>query len=190
MTKIESVVKILKNGGVGVMPTDTIYGLVGSALSRKAVTRIYKLRERNPEKPMIILVGSIEDIRQFGIRVNRRVSKILDELWPGKVSVILPCKSKKFSYLHRDKNSLAFRLPKKRGLIEILRKTGPLVAPSANLEGKLPAKTIAGAKKYFGDRADFYLNGGKLISAPSTLVKIKNGEISVKRLGARKISKK
>ncbi|MEK7086781.1 MAG: L-threonylcarbamoyladenylate synthase [Patescibacteria group bacterium] len=186
LVKIKSVVEILKNNGVGVIPTDTIYGLVGSALSRKTVTRIYELRERNPGKPMIILVASIEDIRQFGIRVNRRVSKILDELWPGKVSVILPRKSKKFSYLHRNKNSLAFRLPQKRNLIEILEKTGPLVAPSANLEGKSPAKTITEAKKYFGDRADFYLNGGKLISAPSTLVKIKNGEISVKRLGGRK----
>ncbi len=49
--------KILKSGGIGVIPTDTIYGLVGSALNKKAVRRIYQLRQRNPKKPLIILIG-------------------------------------------------------------------------------------------------------------------------------------
>ncbi|MEK7522400.1 MAG: Sua5/YciO/YrdC/YwlC family protein [Patescibacteria group bacterium] len=53
--------EILKNGGIGVIPTDTIYGIVGSALNKKTVERIYKLRRRNLKKPMIVLIGSIND---------------------------------------------------------------------------------------------------------------------------------
>ena len=57
MLKTAPIVTTLRNGGVGVVPTDTIYGIVGSALNPKTVARIYKLRRRNPKKPMIILIG-------------------------------------------------------------------------------------------------------------------------------------
>lgn len=172
------------------MPTDTLYGIVGSALNKKAVARIYKLRKRNLRKPMIILISSLSDLRRFGIKPDFRTTKILQTLWPGKVSVVLTCGSKKFSYLHRGKKSLAFRLPASKNLRKILDKTGPLVAPSANLEGKPPAKTIKEAKKYFGDKVDFYVNAGKIDSAPSTLVGFKNKKLTLLREGAGKISKK
>ena len=61
--------KILLNHGVGVLPTDTLYGLVGSALSKKAVARIYKLRRRNPQKPFIILISSLADLKLFNIKL-------------------------------------------------------------------------------------------------------------------------
>lgn len=179
---------ILKNGGVGVLPTDTIYGLVGSALNKETVARIYKLRKRNLRKPMIILIAAVSDLRQFGIKVNCQTAKILKNLWPGKISVILPYQSKKFFYLHRGTKTLAFRLPAKASLRKLLKKTGPLVAPSANLEGKPPAKTITEAKKYFADKIDFYVDGGKIFSPPSTLVEIKNKKIFIRHRGVRKVS--
>jgi L-threonylcarbamoyladenylate synthase len=72
----------------------------------------------------------------------------------------------------------------------LLKKAGPLVAPSANPEGMEPAKTIKEAKEYFGERVDFYINGGKLLSPPSTLIEIKNKKIFIKRKGAVKIKEK
>jgi L-threonylcarbamoyladenylate synthase len=74
-------------------------------------------------------------------------------------------------------------LSAKRDLIKLLKKTGPLVAPSANPEGSKPAKIIKEARKYFGNKIDFYVNQGKLDSLPSTLVVIKNGRIIIKRQG-------
>lgn len=164
--KYKKIVGILKKDGIGVVPTDTLYGLVGSAFSKKAINRIYKIKNRNKKKKMIVLISSINDLKKFGIS-NRLIcanERILEKVWPGKVSVIL--------------NEIAFRLPAKKLLIEILKKTGPLVAPSANPEGKKPAKNIKEAKDYFGDSVDFYLSGGTLKSAPSTLIKIeKDGKI-------------
>jgi len=173
-----------KAGGVGVLPTDTIYGVVGRATDKKAVARIYKLRKRNPKKPFIILVSSLRDLNIFSIKLDKQTGKILNKLWPGKVSVVLECGTQKFKYLHRGTNTLAFRLPKKQALLKLLQKTGPLVAPSANPEGLLPAKTINETKKYFGGAVDFYENGGKLVSKPSTLISIKSGKIKVLRPGA------
>ena len=176
------IVKILARGGIGVLPTDTLYGVVGSAFSEKAVARLYRIRERDPRKPFIILIGSQSDLKRFGVTVDAPTQNILSRVWPGKVSVILPCPLKKFSYLHRGTGTLAFRLPRSLRIRTFLEKTGPLVAPSANLSGMPPAQTLREARKYFGDRVDFYLGAGKRRSGPaSTLIAVQNGKIVVKR---------
>ncbi|MBI2506742.1 MAG: L-threonylcarbamoyladenylate synthase [Candidatus Colwellbacteria bacterium] len=178
------IIDILTSGGVGILGTDTIYGLVGSALRPDAVERIYKLRYRDLRKPMIVLIGSLGDLNLFKIKLSRKEEDFLTKIWPGEVSVILSCSSNQFEYLHRGVKSLAFRLPKKKSLVQILRKTGPLTAPSANSEGHPPARTIKEAKKYFGDKVDFYLDEGRLDGHPSTLAALENGKLVIKRRGA------
>lgn len=183
MNTEHNVVNILKNEGVGVLGTDTIYGLVGLALSKKVVERIYKLKKRTPSKPFIILIADLNDLNYFNIKINPITKKLLQKIWPNSVSVILPCDDEKFSYLHRGTKTLAFRIPAKPDLLALLKATGPLVAPSSNPEGLPPAQTIKEAKKYFGNNVDFYLNEGKLISQPSTLIEIKKGKINILRQG-------
>ena len=175
---------ILRRNGVGVVPTDTIYGISAPALSEQAVMRIYKIRERDLKKPMIILISSLADLSKFGIRPAGITRKILKDNWPAKISVILPCSARKFFYLHRGTKALAFRMPKNAKLRDLIREVGPLVSTSVNYEGKPPAKNIGEARKYFGDRMDFYVDAGELDSAPSTLIAVKRGQISVLRQGA------
>jgi len=124
----------------------------------------------------------------FKIRIAKDTRNFLQKVWPGKISVILPCPYKKFTYLHRGAKTLAFRLPAKKDLIKLLKKTGPLVAPTANPEGLKPAKTVREAKRYFGNKIDFYVNQGKLNSLSSILVAVKNGQVVVKRRGAVKLA--
>lgn len=179
----KNIVKLLKTSKIGVMPTDTIYGLVGLALNEKVVESVYQIRKRSPNKPCIILISSIDNLQLFGITLNELIINYLANIWPNPVSVILPCPSEKFKYLHRGTDTLAFRLPKNPELLEILKETGPLIAPSANLEGFPYAKTIAEAKEYFTDQVDFYDDQGKLESDHSTLIKITEGKIIVLRQG-------
>ncbi|MFA4872033.1 MAG: L-threonylcarbamoyladenylate synthase [Patescibacteria group bacterium] len=185
--KSEEIINILKNGGIGILPTDTIYGLVGRALLPRTVEKIYKVRRRQPDKPFIILINSIADLKLFNIKINKKTRTILKKYWPGPVSIILPCPEKGFEYLHRGTKTLAFRLSDKNDLIKILKQTGPLVAPSANPEGLEPAKTIKQAKKYFNNQVDFYFDAGAMESEPSTLIRIENGKIEILRQGAIKI---
>jgi len=182
------IVPILLESGIGVLPTDTLYGMVGRALDKKTVERIYKLRKRDLKKPMIVLISSLNDLKIFGIKLNSKQKKILAKFWPGKVSVVLDCSSKKFEHLHRGGKTLALRFPKDKNLISLLKKTGPLVVPSVNVVGEKPAEIFSEAKKYFGDKVDFYIDAGKMKSKPSTLVSLdRNGNITVLRPGAVKI---
>jgi L-threonylcarbamoyladenylate synthase len=139
--------------------------------------------------PTIVLIGSLEDLRRFDIKLTVRAERVVRRVWPGKVSVILPCPSKKFAYLHRGSRSIAFRLPRPLWLREFLMRTGPLAAPSANVEGAPPARTIREARGYFGEKAKFYVGVGRLVSAPSTLVAIDaRGKARILRQGAAKVA--
>lgn len=172
---------ILKNGGIGVIPTDTIYGLVGSALRPETVRRIYKVRQRNSKKPCIVLIGNFYDLKLFGVSIAPDTRQLLKKYWPGRVSIILPCREKRFTYLHRGTKSLAFRLPQEKSLRDLLQKAGPLIAPSANPEGLSPAKSIRQAREYFSNAVDFYVDAGKIISKSSALIAFKNGSVTTLR---------
>lgn len=193
---LQAVVKKIKQGEVGVLPTDTLYGLVASAFSKKAVQKIYRLKKRNPKKPLIILISSFKDLEDFGVLLDKNTRLFLKKVWPGQVSVILGLsligqnkidrtrdRTNRLSYLKPRENTLAFRLPKPQWLRSILQKTGPLVAPSCNPEGLKPAQTISQAKKYFGDKLDFYFDQGRLSGKPSTLVALEGDIARVVRQG-------
>lgn len=185
-----SLVFNIRDGKIGVMPTDTIYGIVGSALNPDTVEEIYKLRKRTSDKPMIILISSIKDLEKFDVNLTVKQKDFLKKIWPNPVSVVLPCKGENFKYLHRGTKSLAFRIPRDSMLLKILRQTGPLVAPSANFEGEKPSENISDAKNYFGDQVDFYLDGGEISSIPSTLIELKEAEVRVLRQGNFRITSK
>jgi len=189
-------IEILKNGGVGVIPTDTVYGLVASAVNPVAIKKVIEIKNRSDGKGFIVLISSVDDLKLFGVTLTETARIFLQKFWPGSVSVILESANPEFDFLKKD-GTIAFRLPAKNDLIEILKQTGPLIAPSANPEGQPPAKNIAEAQKYFilpsgalaklGGQPDFYEDGGELDSAPSTLVKIVGDKVEVLRQGAVKV---
>ena len=167
---------LLKEGAIGVIPTDTIYGICASALNRKAAEEVYRLKRRDPSKQMIILIHAPNDLKTFGVFLSVKQKKVLEKLWPGKVSVILKVSGggRKFDYLHRGTKTLAFRLPKNRKLLDILKISGPIVAPSANFEGGKTAKNINEARRYFG-KSVFYYGKRTLNGKSSTLVDLRDG---------------
>lgn len=179
----DQAIRILQDGGVGVVPTDTLYGIVCRAKDKEAVLKVYHTRKRNMTKPCIILIENIEDMRLFGVRLTADIQKISKAIWPGMVSVIVPCENERWTYLHRGSRTLAFRIPKNEDIRAILHETGPLIAPSANFEGRPSCKTIEEAKKVFKDSVDLYVDGGRLEGRGSTLIAYEKDDIVLKREG-------
>lgn len=182
----ENLVKILKQGGIVVMPTDTIYGIVGRVEDRETVEKIYKIRKRSLEKQCIILISDIHELTKFGVEITDEQKEILKNYWQTNnqepVSIILDCENSKFEYLHRGTNTLAFRLPTNTLLQNLLKQTGPLVAPSANTEGTPPCKNIWEAKNYFGNLVDLYVDGGEIAGKSSKIIRLlKDGSVSIIR---------
>lgn len=195
---INKAINILQNGGVCVVPTDTIYGLVCVAGSKIAVNKLYKIKKRDTSKPCIILVTSLAQIKSFGVNPSDMQIEFMNKYWhfnevkyqnPESVSIILSCDSKKYEYLHRGVGSIAFRMigNKNKNLKKMIDCVGGILAPSANPQGMPVAITIAQAKKYFGTSVDFYLDGGTCNGEASTLVDYTNNKLEVLRIGKVKI---
>ena len=180
----DDVISSLQLGKLAVIPTDTLYGIVCSARDKEAVEKLYHLRGRDAAKPCIILIADISGLKEFGIVLSEADAKTLHKVWPGKVSVVFDCLGDEWVHLHRGgTKTLAFRVPDDEGLRNLLHNTGPLSAPSANLEGQPPAHTTAEAKNSFGDQVALYVDGGHRESLPSTVARLHDGVWKVLRQG-------
>jgi len=172
-TSIDSpeIVDLLNAGSIGVLRTDTLYGVVARADSEQAVRRVYELKDRSEHKSPIVLVSSRT---QLFDQTDSQVNALLDKVWPGPVSVIVPSALAPL-WIRRDNDSVAYRLPGNQSLQRLIEQTGPLIAPSANPEGKQPAMTIKEVYEYFGDEVDFYVDGGQVTDTnPSQLLLVGN----------------
>ncbi len=185
----ELVERIIK-GEIGVIPTDTVYGIVCSATNPESVERVYTICKRELNKPFIVTISKISDLKLFGIKLEKSVEEKIKNFWPGEVSVVLKCEEEGFRYLHRGLQSIAFRLPREGKFLNFLKKTGPLVATSANPQGESQANTIVEAKEYFKGKVEFYVDGGKIVNKTSTLIQILDNKVNILREGSFKIKYK
>lgn len=189
MSRMKELINTLKQGGVVVMPADTIYGLFGLARNQKTVEKIAQLKDRHHDKPFIVLVSSWSQLAELGVKISDQEKKLLRKVWPGPISLVLPDKKSHFSYLHHDRG-LAVRWPKHKFLTTLIKKTGPLVSTSANKTDNAPAETITEARAIFGGKVDLYLSAGRRLKTnPSTLISLENDKIEVLRKGAVTIKK-
>jgi tRNA threonylcarbamoyl adenosine modification protein (Sua5/YciO/YrdC/YwlC family) len=177
--------RLLKPGAVGVIPTDTVYGLAARAGDQPAAERLYQIKGRQA-KPGTLIAANLEQLEALGLK--HRYLKAVEQFWPGAVSVVIPAADPGLEYLHQGKMSLAVRLPADPELQNLLAQTGPLLTTSANPPGQPPAANIKQAMAYFGDQVDFYQDGGDLSNRqPSTIIRVVDDAIEVLRPGAAKV---
>ena len=175
-------IKLLDEGAVGVLPTDTVYGLVCSARNKVSVERLYGLKSRE-KKPGTLIGASVEQIADLGI--PKRYLKAVEHFWPGAVSVETP---HDIGYLTQKTGRQAIRIPAYDELLGLLGQVGPLQTTSANHPTEPTARNIDEAKRYFGDSVDFYVDYGELGNRPpSTIIRVVDDAIEVIREGAVKI---
>lgn len=177
----QEIPKLLLNGEIGILPTDTLYGLVARAADRSAVSRLYSAKSRS-NKPGTVIAAGINQL--VGLGLKKRYLKAVEHFWPNPISIVIPC-GPQLSYLHLGQHSLAVRIPADKTLNKLMIKSGPLLTSSANLPAAKPAVNIAQAEKYFSDKVDFYVDGGDLSShKPSTVIRIIDDAIDILRQGA------
>lgn len=171
---------LLADGRIGVIPTDTVYGLVCLATDEIAVKRFYDLKKRDA-KPGTIIAASVEQLVDLGLK--ERYLKPVAHYWPNPISIVIPC-GPELSYLHLGKLSLAVRIPNDHDLRQVLSKAGPLLTSSANKPGEPPTETIQEITKQFPG-LDFYVDGGDLKGhESSTVIRIVDDAVEVLRKGA------
>jgi L-threonylcarbamoyladenylate synthase len=130
---------VLCAGGVALLPTDTIYGLHALADHQSAILRIASMKDRDDTKPFLVLGSSIDQLEKAGAAAPHRIRPILEELWPGPLTAIVPLTMPIAA--SRGASSIGVRVPDLAWLRALLDRTGPLASTSANRSGEAPITT-------------------------------------------------
>ena len=182
LSGITLAIESIKNGGVVIFPTDTVYGIGCDPYNEDAVERIYQLKNRDSTKPLPVLAYSkrvLENIVEF----DETASRIAEKFWPGGLTMILPLKDDKLKKLSRGTNTLAVRVPNNKCVLAFLKKCELIVGTSANISGKEPFTDPQNNESDLIDY-DIFLNDGIIQSSgASTVIKIENDEIKILRSG-------
>lgn len=132
MDKIE---KTLAAGGAVVLPTETVYGLFAQALNEEAVQQVYELKRRPRDKALNLNVASLEEIYSFSKNQPSYLEQLYQAFLPGPLTIILQANDQVPIWINSGMKTIGFRVPKHSITLDLIRKCGPLIGPSANLSG-------------------------------------------------------
>ncbi|MHA6784993.1 L-threonylcarbamoyladenylate synthase [Pseudonocardia saturnea] len=152
--------RAVRSGRLVVLPTDTVYGLGCDAFSSTAVRALLKAKNRGPDMPVPVLVGSWSTIDGLVLGVPTEARRLIEAFWPGGLSLVLTHAPSLAWDLGSTKGTVMLRMPLHPVALELLRDVGPMAVSSANISGSPPPATVAGAVEQLGNAVPVYLDGG------------------------------
>lgn len=180
---IDIAVKSVRNGGVIVFPTDTVYGLGCDPYNKDAIKKIYKIKKRESSKLFPILAYSKENLSDIVI-FDEKSNKIAEKFWPGQVTLVLKLKDRKIGKSMNAQGKIAVRVPNNKCALALLKECKLLVGTSANISGMRsftnPDECLENISGY-----DVFVDGGWISSSgESTVVEVDDGRLTIHREGA------
>ncbi|MGB9749275.1 MAG: L-threonylcarbamoyladenylate synthase [Caldisericia bacterium] len=180
---LEKIKEILENDGIGIIPTDTIYGLCTNGLDINLIKKIYKIKKRDFNKPLTLFVKNKDEIEKYAY-VDEISKKLIEKFIPGEITIVLKKKENCPNVSLKKFDSIGFRIPNNKFIIELLNKISfPLATTSANISGKETPQDLNGLKKIFYGVVDFIVDGGWLGNIPSTVIQVIDGKVNILREG-------
>jgi len=166
---INEVVNFLNKGGVIICPTDTVYGFLADATNKKAVAKIFKIKNRLRSKPLPVFIKDIKTAKDL-VEINKEQEKNLKKNWPGKYTFILKIK-KDVKLFGVDKKTIALRIPEYKFLNSLLKKINkPLVQTSANVSGQNAMFKISDIINQFSSKDILIVDAGNLKKSKSSKI--------------------
>lgn len=177
--------KLLTEGKLVAIPTETVYGLAANGLDETAVAGIFSAKNRPTFDPLILHVASIEQAQSLCTDWPEMADKLARAFWPGPLTLILPKADHVPDLTTSGQPTVGIRMPNNRLTLELLRTLPfPLAAPSANPFGYVSPTNAQHVADQLGDRIDYILNDGDCsVGIESTIIAIDNGVPKVLRLG-------
>ncbi len=170
---ISRAAKMIRSGGIVVFPTETVYGIGANAFDAKACLKIYKIKGRARDNPLIVHVSSMSMANKVGT-IPKRYSSIISSVWPAPLTVIVKAKSSIPKIVTGGLNTVAIRMPDNKVALDLIRQSGvPIAAPSANISKKPSSTSAAHAKKYFNGKVDAIIDyGPSRLGIESTVISL------------------
>jgi L-threonylcarbamoyladenylate synthase len=160
--EIQQAARIVREGGLVVFPTETVYGLGANALDASAVRKIYALKGRPATSPLIVHVAGIQQAKELAAEWLPEAERLARQYWPGPLTIVVPKKSEVPDEVTAGLPTVGLRMPRHPVALELLRAAGvPIAAPSANRFTQLSPTTAEHVREAFGTETPFLLDGGQ-----------------------------
>ena len=175
-------IDIIKNGGVVIFPTDTVYGIGCNPYNKEAIQRIYKIKSRESVKQLPILAFSKKNVEKI-VEFDRDSEKIAQKVWPGPLTLILKLTDEKIKSSLNMADKIAVRVPNHQCALELLKKCELIIGTSANISGTGPFRNPKECYENLHGY-DVFLDGGIITSnGESTIIEFEDGELKIHRQG-------
>lgn len=181
MDKIE---KNLAAGGAVVLPTETVYGLFAQALNEEAVERVYELKRRPSDKALNLNVASLEEIYNFSKNQPCYLDQLYQAFLPGPLTIILQANDRVPTWINSGMETVGFRIPNHPVTLDLIRKYGPLIGPSANLSGKASGTSFQQIMMDFQEEVSGVEDDDFLTGQDSTILDLSGEKALILRQGA------
>ena len=176
--------KILETGGAVILPTETVYGLFAKALDEQAVEHVYALKRRPRDKAMNLNVGDFETILTYSKDQPPYLKKLYDQYLPGPLTIILKANDSVPAWINSGLSTIGFRLPNHPKTLELIKKTGPLIGPSANISGQESGKVFLQIQQQFSEMVSGFEDDNSLTGLDSTILDLSGEKARILRQGA------
>ena len=152
---------VIRGGGVVAIPTETYYGLAANPFNERALKKIYKIKRRPEDKPILILIERTEQLSLFVENTPTEYLPLIEKWWPGPLTLVFQALSNVSEILTGNTGTVGIRMTSSMIAKEICRASGsPVTATSANLSGNKPAANVIDIRDAFGDELDLIVDGG------------------------------
>ena len=177
---------LLRQGDVVAIPTETVYGLAANALDEGAVAKIFEVKGRPSDNPLIVHIAEVDALKDLTSRLPDTVIELARRFWPGPLTMVLPSSEKVPSLTRAGLDSVGIRLPAHPVARQLIAAAGvPLAAPSANLSGKPSPTSAAHCLEDLAGRVPMIIDGGPCdVGVESTVVSLTDGTPRILRPGA------
>ncbi len=159
---VKRATELLRAGEVVALPTETVYGLAANALDEKAVAKIFRIKDRPANNPIIVHIASVEMAKRCVTAWPNPAGKLARAFWPGPLTLVLPCAKEIPGMVTAGGKTVGVRWPGHPFIQAVIRECGfPLAAPSANLSGRVSPTNAEHVRKQLGDKISLIVDGGQ-----------------------------
>ena len=179
------IINTLKDGKLVIMPTDTIYGIIGDATNEDVINKVYEVKERPHDKPLLILVSNFTMLHELVTEIPKETEKMIKKFWPGPLTILFKKSSKVSDSLTANSSLVAIRMPNDKRLLNIMNHLNrPLISTSANISSYDAITNPNQLEEKMKEKIDLIVDEGTVNNEASTLITIVNGKIEILREGS------